>query len=239
MARRFEILAIVPVSGFDPEFSHGLPRLAGRSLLDYTFDAIKGSRLIRRAIVATDSAAIARVSRRAGLEVPFLRSRRSRYDPLAEVLDDIVSRLERADPGYRPTWIVQLHVTYPFRQPGFIDRAIRTVLGQNVDSAFAVFPEYETFWQLGTDGRPLLVTTDPSVPRSRRTPIYRQLAGLFSMTSRAVLKNGVFHGDRVGIIPVRSPLAPIDIHGTQGWALARLVAEPKASTGSKRGSPGR
>lgn len=236
---RHEILAVVPVSGCDPEFSHGLPRLAGRSLLDYTFDAIRGSRLIRRAVIATDSAAIAREGRRAGLEVPFLRSPRSRHKPIGQVLDDVVARLERADPTYRPSWIVQLHVTYPFREPGFVDRAIRTVLRQDVDSAFVVFPEYEAFWQLGPGGRPVLVTTDLSIPRSRRTPIYRQLGGLFSMVSRGVLRKGVVHGARVGIIPVRSPLAPIDIHGTQGLALARLVAQLKSPGTSRRQTAGR
>jgi N-acylneuraminate cytidylyltransferase len=219
-----EILAIVPVSGQDAEFRKGLPQLGGRPLLDFTFDAIRESRLIRRSVVTTDSRRIAEASLAAGMEAPFLRSARTRRQPIGHVLRDVVIRLEAGDRDYHVDWVVQLHVTYPFRDRGFIDGAIRTVLAQPVDSAFVVFPEYESFWHLDAGGQPRRITTDVSVPRARRTPIYRELGGLFSMISREVVMSGGVHGERVAIIPTRSAVAPVDVHGTHGFQLGNLIA---------------
>ena len=102
----------------------------------------------------------------------------------------------RADERYRPEWIVRLQVTHPFRAEGFVDRAIKTVLAQDLDSAFIALPEFDTFWYMDPDGVPQRITTDTSVPRARRTPIYREVGGLFSMVRRSVLERGLLYGER-------------------------------------------
>jgi CMP-N-acetylneuraminic acid synthetase len=221
---KHEILAVIPVSGQDTEFRRGWPELGGRSLLEYTFDAVRGSRLIRRAIVATDSRQIAAAARTAGLEVPFVRPRRQRRLPMAQLLKDLVVHTERIDPTYRPDWIVRLQVTFPFRAKGFLDSAIRTVLSQDLDSAFAAWPEFDTFWYLGDSG-PQRITTDTRVPRSKRVPIYRELGGLFSMVHRTVLDSGSLYGERLGIIPLETMLSSVDIHAVHGFEMATLVAD--------------
>ena len=57
-----DILAVIPISGQDPEFKRGLPRLNNRSLLGYTFDAVQSSKLVGRAIVWTDDERVAQAS---------------------------------------------------------------------------------------------------------------------------------------------------------------------------------
>ena len=218
------VLGVIPVSGQDPEFRSGLPRLGGRPLLDFTFDAARASRHLSRVVVSTDDRRIARAARLAGFDVPFLRPTADRTQSLALVIDEMVRHIERAEPDFRPDWIVRLQVTFPFRDRGMIDRAIRTVLEQDVDSAFIAFPEYDTYWNLDRDGRPARLTTDTRVPRSKRQPIYRELSGLFSMVRRDILACGTLKGERLGILPVQSVLAAVDIHGMHGDELAELVA---------------
>lgn len=220
-----EILAVIPVSGQDPEFRRGWPELAGRSLLEYTFDAVHDSRLIARAIVATDNRRIAEAGRAAGFEVPFVRPPRQRALPMAQLLKDLVMHVERLDARYRPEWIVRLQVTFPFRARGFVDNAIRTVLSQDLDSAFAAWPEFDTFWDLGESGTPRRITTDTRVPRSKRMPIYRELGGLFSMFHRSVIARGSLYGERLGIIPLETMLSAVDIHAVRGFEMASLVAD--------------
>ena len=144
---------------------------------------------------------------------------------MAEVLRDAVEHLERLDADYRPEWIVRLQVTYPFRTNGFIDRAIETVLAQDLDSAFVAIPEFDTFWDLQPDGIPQRITTNTRIPRARRTPIYRELGGLFSMIRRPVIARGRLYGDRLGIIPTESLIAAIDLHSVDGFELASVVAQ--------------
>jgi len=223
------ILAVIPVSGEDVEFERGILRLGSRSVLDFTFEAAKSSKLIGRTIVSTDDKRISRESKRVGIEVPFLRPPGTRLLPIGQILKQAVEYLENQDKNYRPDWIVRLQVTYPFREPSFIDRAVRTVLSQDLDSAFVAFPEYESFWYESVDGTPQRITTDIEVPRSDRTPIYREIGGLFSMISREVIGTGMVYGQRLGIIPIKSGLAPIDLHGIQGIELARLIARSRES----------
>jgi CMP-N,N'-diacetyllegionaminic acid synthase len=223
------VLAVIPVSGQDREFRQGLPKLGGRSLLDFTFDAARESRHLTRVAVSTDDRRIARAARLAGFDVPFLRPAADRRQSLAVVIDETVRHLERSEPDFRPDWVVRLQVTFPFRDRGMIDRAIRTVLAQDVDSAFVAFPEFDTYWNLDRDGRPERLTTDVRVPRAERQPIYRELSGLFSMVRRDILARGTLKGDRLGILPVTSVLATIDLHGMHGDELAELVAATRVT----------
>ena len=218
------VLGVIPVSGQDPEFRTSLPKLGGRSLLDFTFAAARASRRLTRVVVSTDDRRIARAARQAGFDTPFLRPATDRNRPLAVVIEDTVRHLERSEPGFRPEWVVRLQVTFPFRDHGLIDRAIRTVLTQDVDSAFIAFPEFDTYWNLESDGRPTRLTTDTRVPREKRAPIYRELSGLFSMVRRDVLARGTLKGDRLGILPVTSVQAAIDLHAMHGDELATLIA---------------
>jgi CMP-N-acetylneuraminic acid synthetase len=221
-----EILAVIPVSGQDPEFESGLPSLNDRPLLAYTFEAAKSSRLLGRTIIWTDDQRIARAAREAGIEVPRVRALEERRYTMAKVLKTAIEHLERKEPDYRPEWVVRLDVTHPFRAVGLIDRAINTVLSQDLDSAFVAFPEFDAFWHVEPDGAPERITTDTSVPRSRRTPIYRELGGLFSMVHRSVIDRGSLYGERLGIIPIESPVSATDLHAVRGFELASVFAQP-------------
>ena len=224
---RPSVLGVIPVSGQDAEFRRGMPRLGDRPLLEFTFEAARASRQLSRVIVSTDDARIAKAARQAGFDVPFLRPAADRTRPIAVVIDQAVRHLERADPAFRPEWIVRLQVTFPFRDRNMIDRAIRTVLSQKIDSAFTAFPEYDTYWHLNSEGRPERLTTDTRVPRRQRRPIYRELSGLFSMVRRDVLARGTMRGETLGILPVTSVFAAIDIHGMHGQELAAVVADAR------------
>jgi CMP-N-acetylneuraminic acid synthetase len=180
-------------------------------------------------VVSTDDSRIAAAAKRAGFEVPFVRAAAERLKPLAEVLNALVVHLERHEPGYSPDWIVRLQVTYPFRDRALIDRAIQTVLAQDLDSAFMAFPEYDTFWNLGDEGAPERITTDTRVPRQRRRPIYRELGGLFSMVRRDVLAKGTMHGERLGVLPVTSVVSAVDLHGVHGRDLATFLVRGAAA----------
>lgn len=225
---RPDIVAVIPVSGQDAEFRRGLPTIAGQSLIAFTFDAALSARRLTRVVVSTDDRRIATAARAAGISDVVVRGKATRRQPLARVLDDAVQRLERADAGFRPRWVVRLQVTYPFRDHALIDDAIESVLSQDLDSAFMAFPEYDTFWDL-QDRAPQRITTDTTVPRARRRPIYREVGGLFSMVRRDVLAKGTLYGDRLGILPITSVTAALDLHGVHGRELLTLVAQSRQS----------
>jgi CMP-N-acetylneuraminic acid synthetase len=133
------VLGIVPARGG----SKGLPGknirlLAGRPLLDYTAEAARASQVIDRLILSTDSAEIADVGRRAGLEVPFLRPSTLAADdtPMVPVLEHAVAALAGED--WIPDIIVVLQPTSPLRRPEHIRAAVTMLRETAADSVVTV-----------------------------------------------------------------------------------------------------
>jgi CMP-N-acetylneuraminic acid synthetase len=133
------VLGIVPARGG----SKGLPGknirlLAGKPLLEYTAEAARASRVIDRLILSTDSAEIAEVGRRAGLEVPFLRPSTLAADdtPMVPVLEHAVAALGQE--GWVADIIVLLQPTSPLRRPEHIRAAVTMLCETDADSVVTV-----------------------------------------------------------------------------------------------------
>jgi N-acylneuraminate cytidylyltransferase len=223
-----EILAVIPISGLDEEFRDDIPRLAGRPLPDYTFDAVRESRFVTRSIVATDTEMVANYARCSGLEAPFLRpawlAQRSIPDVFRFVLDWL-----KTHEGYEPDWVVHVQITHPLRRPGFIDDQIRTVFSQGLDSAFAALEEPHTFWYIDDEGEPQQIVSSHREMEGTRRPIYRQLSGLFSIARTSVVLGGSLTGQAVGIMPVRDLAESLDVRDkvwlpVVEWLIAQRIA---------------
>jgi len=133
-----KIIAIIPARGG----SKGLPGknikpLFGKPLIAWTIESAKKSKYIDRLIVSTDDKKIADVSKRYGLEVPFLRPKKYARDdsPASQVvlhtLDWFKKRGELFD------IVILLEPTSPLRKGDDIDRAIKTFLN-NFEKADAL-----------------------------------------------------------------------------------------------------
>ena len=71
-----KILAIIPARGGSKTILRkNIKPLAGKALIEYTFDAAKASKLLNRIVLSTDDVEIADIGRQSGIEVPFLRPR--------------------------------------------------------------------------------------------------------------------------------------------------------------------
>lgn len=133
------VLGIVPArAGSKGIPDKNLRPLAGRPLLDYAAAAARASGVIDRLILSTDSAAIARLGHRLGLEVPFLRPAELARDetPMAPVLEHAVAFLE--DAGWSPEIVVLLQPTSPLRRPEHIARAVSLLRAERCDSVVTV-----------------------------------------------------------------------------------------------------
>jgi CMP-N-acetylneuraminic acid synthetase len=133
------VLAVIPARGG----SKGIPNknlsmLCGRPLLAYTADAALRSRRVTRAIVSTDSDAIADAARRLGLDVPFMRPSELATDAAAML--PVVQHALRTmrDTGFRPDAVALLQPTSPLRQSEHIDAAIALLEQSGADSVVSV-----------------------------------------------------------------------------------------------------
>lgn len=133
------VLGLVPARGG----SKGVPGknvrlLAGRPLLEYTARAAQASGVIDRLVLSTDSAEIAGVGRKAGLEVPFLRPAALAADdsPMLPVVRHAIDAL--AGSGWTPDIVVLLQPTSPLRRAEHIRGAVTLLRETGADSVVTV-----------------------------------------------------------------------------------------------------
>lgn len=161
-----KILGIIPARGG----SKGIPRknlvnLGGKPLLYYTAQAALKAKFLSRVILSTDDPEIARVGKKMGLDVPFLRPKRLAKDttPTLPVLLHALNFLAKKGESYDAVCILQ--PTSPFREKRLIDRCIRLFIKSKVQTLFTVVPvpgHYHPDWVFFKNANGLLKTTGTS-----------------------------------------------------------------------------
>ena len=111
----------------------------GKPLIAWAILSAKKSKFLNRVIVSTDSPKIAKVAKKYGAEVPFLRPAE-----LATATIGIELTLKHAyqwlidNESYKADGIALLMATNPLRQPFHIDTAIEIFTKKNTDSVVSV-----------------------------------------------------------------------------------------------------
>lgn len=125
-----KILALIPARGGSKRIpKKNILSLEGKPLIAYTICAAKKSKYINRIIVSTDSRQIAKVAKKYGAEVPFMRPREisqshsTEQELFLHALDSLLKNEK-----YVPDLIVFLFPTAPFRKSESIDKAISEML---------------------------------------------------------------------------------------------------------------
>ena len=121
-----KILAIIAArAGSKGLKNKNIVDLAGKPLIGWTIEAALRSRFIDRTIVSTDGAAIARISKEAGADVPFLRPVELAKDDssMEKVVQHCIHWCEFKEKNFYD-YIVRLPPTAPLRTAEHVDEAI-------------------------------------------------------------------------------------------------------------------
>jgi len=135
-----EILGLIPAR----LNSKGIPRkslapLAGRPLVEYTFDAARAAQTLSRIVVSTDDPDVAALARAQGIDVPFMRPPALADDdtPMLAVIRHAIGWLRQAQ-SYESAVIVLLQPTSPLRRASDVDDAVRRLLDTGADVTVSV-----------------------------------------------------------------------------------------------------
>jgi CMP-N-acetylneuraminic acid synthetase len=190
-----KILAVIPARGG----SKGVPRkniylVAGKPLIAYTLEAALAVRhRLHRLIVSTDDAEIAKVARRYGVDVPFMRPADLAGDgvPMFPVLQHAVRTVEAMD-NVHLDWVLLLQPTAPFRTPQDIESALDLATGGGCDSVISVvqvFAVHPNLMKRIENDRllPFCIEEQEGTRRQDYQPPAYMRNGAIYLTSRAVL----------------------------------------------------
>lgn len=136
------VLAIIPARGGSKGvLRKNLRQVGGKSLLARAVEAARQCPLIDNVLVTTEDEEIAHEAVTAGAEVPFLRPAELAGDTISTipVLVHAVSAYEEAT-GRRPTVLLLIEVTVPFRRSELLTAAIERYRKGDCRSVISVCP---------------------------------------------------------------------------------------------------
>jgi CMP-N-acetylneuraminic acid synthetase len=241
MRRPSRVVGVIPARGG----SKGIPgknikACAGKPLLAYTAEAALASRRLDRVILSTDDGRIARVGKKLGLEVPFLRPQSLASDraPMAGVLQHLLKWLEGEDAA--PEMLVLLQPTSPLRTARHIDEAVDLFRENKADTVVSVVPVPHQF----TPGSLMKVVAGRLRPlqggplrlrRQDKPLLYARNGPAILVTNTRVVRGGALYGKHV-LGYEMSPMDSIDVDGPDDLALAAalLKARPRSSRRGQR-----
>ncbi len=213
---RQNVVALIPVKG-------PVKRLGGRPLIEYTIERVRESRLIKRIIVSTDNEETARVAKKAGAEVPFMRdeSLSREHVDIGKVLEYSLEKIE--DLKIYPDLIVSLEITFPFRPKGLLDDMIGQLARHGFDSVVAARRENRAIWK-EEDGR-IIQLDEGMLPRQFKEPTFIGLKGVGCVTHPEFLRSGNFLGKNIGIYEVNNPYSHIEVRSDEEIRMASVLID--------------
>jgi CMP-N-acetylneuraminic acid synthetase len=206
-------LAVIPARGD----SKGIPRknvvmLAGKPLIVHTCSAAKGSKKISSTMVSTDDNEIADVSKKAGVDVPFLRPKELAGDatPMIDVLQQIISQVKD-----KPDAIVLLQPTSPLRTSKHIDEAIAQFESSNADTLVSVMDvphQYAPKKLMREENGFLSPVSSESQPRRQEMErLYARNGPAILIVKRELIEAGTLYGKNIaGYVMSREDSVDID-----------------------------
>ena len=187
------------------------------------------SKYLKRVIVSTDDADIAKVAKDCGAEVPFLRPSNLSQDDSSSVsvLKHALILVEESE-GCLFDFVVLLQPTSPLRDEKTIDLAVERILETSADSVISVCKvKQHPFWNFGLQEdrlQSLLTKSDKSSRRQELPQTYAPNGAVYVVKRDVLLnENTVFGKDLRGIIMPSDE--SIDIDDYYDWFLAEMTSK--------------
>ncbi len=232
------MVGLIPARGG----SKGIPnkniaQCAGKPLLTWTCEAARGSVLLDRVLLSTDSEAIAEVGRTCGVEVPFLRPPELASDASPSI-GAMVHALDWLEAGGADVEaLILLQPTSPLRTAAHIDEGIRRFRQGGAATLVSVVEVPHRFHPLalmeirggklfphGIDSERVVVTR-----RQDLSPLYARNGPAILIVRPCVLRAGELYGQPT-LSFVMGASVSLDVDGPEDLLIASaLLAERTAS----------
>jgi CMP-N,N'-diacetyllegionaminic acid synthase len=178
--------------------SKGIPRknikkFVGKPLIAYTIEKCINSQIFSHVIISTEDDEIAKISKKYGAEVPFMRPKKLATDQsgTSEVLLHGIKKLENL--GYKFNEIVLRDCTVPFIRNEDVSQSVRKLRKEKSDAVFGVYRQhlnpYFNMMETNSQGYLKLSKKLANRPITRQgSPIVYQLSGLWALDVKQFLK---------------------------------------------------
>lgn len=218
-------LAIIPARGGSKRIlGKNIKSFLGKPILEYSINAAIKSNLFSEVMVSTDSDEIAQVAKRAGADIPFIRSEENAndYATLADVINEVLKVYEES--GKKFDNVCCILPTAPFVTNRKIADALKVLNQNKFDTVFPVIEfSYPIQRSLKFTGDKIQMVDDKYLnTRSQDLDSRYHDAGQFYWINAEVfVKNKKLFTDNSGAIII-SELEAQDIDTMTDWQLAEI-----------------
>lgn len=196
-------------------------------MIAHAIEATKKSKYIDRVVVSTDSSVIAKVARKYGAEVPFLRPAELATDtaPTLPVLQHAVRYYEKEE-KFKPDLIVLIQPTNPLILVEDILGSIKMLLKTKTNSCFSVCevnqrPEW--MYRLEAQKPRLFLASGPEPKRSQELPKLGCINGTVYVTKyNTLVKKNKIRDDNTSVY-VMPRARSVDIDDIFDFELAEFL----------------
>lgn len=224
-----KILAIIPARGG----SKGVPNknnklLGDKPLIGYSIEQAIASNSFAKIVVSTDDDLIAQIATDFGAEVPFIRPAYLASDTASSIavvqhaVQFLASKKEFFDA------VCLLQPTSPFREKGFINKAIEQFISTNADalvSVLSVPKEFNPHWvfEPNNDGMLQIATGEKEIIKRRQElpPAFFRDGAIY-LTKIACIEMGNFYGEKLTYLE-SNPTFYVNIDTMEDWKKAEGI----------------
>ncbi|WP_055435388.1 cytidylyltransferase domain-containing protein [Lacinutrix algicola] len=228
------ILGIIPARGG----SKGIPgknikMLAGKPLLEYTWEVASKSKQLSKVILSTEDDAIIKVGNALGITIPFKRP-----SSLSEDKSPTLGVIQHALEFYKAKGevfdaVCLLQVTSPFRTVAFLDKAIETFIQAKTDALVSVLEvphEFNPHWTFkANENNELQIATGEKQIISRRQDLpktYHRDGSIYLTKIDVILKGNSLFGDSISYV-VSNRETHVNIDTIEDWEKAETICKTK------------
>jgi len=223
-----KILGLIPARGG----SKGIPKknikpLGDKELIRYSIEVGLESKFIDTLIVSTDDTTIAKISKAAGAEIPFIRPAHLASDS-SPTIDTVLHALEfYAQQNIYFDAVCLLQATTPFRAVEDIDKAIQIFKEKEADCLLSVrevphhYNPHWVFEENKKDGLLKIATGEKEIiTRRQALPKTYHRDGALYITKTEILRNQQsLYGEKIAYCILENS-AQINIDTMEDWKLA-------------------
>tara|TARA_B100001250_G_scaffold81925_1_gene67606 strand:- start:3928 stop:4635 length:708 start_codon:yes stop_codon:yes gene_type:complete len=225
-----KIIAIICARKNSKGLRHkNLKKLNGKPLIFHTIKAAKNTKKIKDIYVSTDSIEIAKIAKRFGAKVPFLRPKKLATDNIKtdQVLKHALLKIEN-EIDEKMDYVVYLQITEPLRPKNIITKCINKILSHKLDTVFAAKPYKKNIWfKKKNQFKRLNHFEEHGLPRQKKKLLFREDTGVACVSKAKIIRSGSRIGKKVDIITYDHEFDYIDIHNKNDLLIANFIFKKK------------
>ena len=221
-------VAIIPARGGSKRIpKKNIKLFHGKPLIAYSIETALDSGLFKKVVISTDDEAIAKIARKYGAEVPFMRSKEL-SDDFATSGDAVRETLKRLQTmGEEFEYLCTIYATAPLLEVQYLQEGFARLQNSDARMAFSVtsmpFPIQRTF-KITKEGRCQMFTPEYFKTRSQDLEEAYQDAGQFYWEKIGVKAKDIAFGSES--IPIVLPRYLVqDIDTLEDWKQVELLYE--------------